>query len=65
MNSKTNEIIKTAQSKFSWLKVSESELKKGIYMILDTRFGPMPFCVYKHSLSESELAEELKFLISR
>jgi hypothetical protein len=65
MNNKTKQIIKTAQSKFNWIKVSESELKKGVYMIEDTRFGQIPFSVYKNGLSESELVEELKSFLSR
>lgn len=60
MNKQTKEIVKKAQLKHEWIKVSESELKKGIYMIEDTRFGNIPFTVMKHSLTESELIEELK-----
>jgi hypothetical protein len=65
MNKTTKEIVKLAKSKYDWLKVSESELKKGVYMIEDIRFGQIPFSVYKNGLSESELVEELKSFLSR
>lgn len=54
--------IKKAESKHKWMKITKKEWNgEDIYMIQDMRFGDrIPFNVYKHSLTESELSEELK-----
>lgn len=59
-NNELKKMIKIAELKHEWMQIEKHELNKSLYMILDTRFGTIPFSVYKHSLTESELMEELK-----
>ena len=54
------ETIKALESKYEWMKITKHN---DGYMIQDNRFGPIPFNVWKHSLSEKELLEELKYHI--
>jgi hypothetical protein len=56
--SQIKEIIKTLESKYKWMKISNT---KNGYMIEDIRF--QPYSVMAYNLTETELLKEVKIYL--
>jgi hypothetical protein len=55
---KINQIIKTLESKYKWMKITK---EKSLYTIEDTRF--QPYSVMNWGLTESEFLEEVRLYL--